>query len=143
MKTCPNCKELIGDNAISCFNCYYDFNSKKVTSPQKERENKEKLIADELKHKEELKVQKEMQLSLNPNYEYKVEYINDDSNGSLDTRELQIILNNYAYDGWKLHSICINEIGKTGAGAATSFLGLAINATIDQTIIVFERCVKS
>ncbi len=25
MKTCPNCKELVGDNVITCFNCGWNF----------------------------------------------------------------------------------------------------------------------
>lgn len=25
MKTCPKCKELVGDNVESCFNCNYNF----------------------------------------------------------------------------------------------------------------------
>ena len=38
MKECPNCKELIGDNARSCFNCGYDFIYKRVRTQQEKRE---------------------------------------------------------------------------------------------------------
>ena len=34
MKTCPKCKELVGDNVDSCFNCNYNFILKRV--PRKE-----------------------------------------------------------------------------------------------------------
>lgn len=32
MKTCPKCKELVGDNVESCFNCNYNFILKRVPS---------------------------------------------------------------------------------------------------------------
>ena len=32
MKTCPKCKELVGDNVDSCFNCNYNFILKRVPS---------------------------------------------------------------------------------------------------------------
>lgn len=42
--------------------------------------------------------------------------------------------NNYAIRGWHLHSAFTNEVGKNAA--------LGINATINQTILIFERCIK-
>ena len=49
--------------------------------------------------------------------------------------KVQHLINNYAMNGWRLHSAFTNEVGKNAA--------LGINATINQTVLIFERCIKT
>lgn len=72
----------------------------------------------------------------NPLYEYKIETVMDSAVlGKFDQDKVQHLINNYAINGWRLHSAFTNEVGKNAA--------LGINATINQTILIFERCIKT
>ena len=72
----------------------------------------------------------------NAMYEYKVETVMDSAVlGKFDKDKVQQTLRDYAVNGWKLHSAFTNEVGKNAA--------LGINATINQTVLIFERCVKA
>lgn len=42
MKKCPNCEELLGDNAEKCFKCRYDFNLKRVITQDELKQKQEK-----------------------------------------------------------------------------------------------------
>lgn len=53
MKTCPKCKELVGDNVESCFNCNYNFILKRVPSYEETIELKENVAATKKKREEE------------------------------------------------------------------------------------------
>ena len=55
--------------------------------------------------------------------------------GKFDQDKVQHLINNYAMNGWRLHSAFTNEVGKNAA--------LGINATINQTVLIFERCIKT
>lgn len=59
--------------------------------------------------------------------------------GTVKKEELQRMLSVYAMDGWRLHTALTNEAGKTVLAAA----GVGANATVDQTVLIFERCIKS
>lgn len=72
----------------------------------------------------------------NSMYEYKIETVMDSAVlGKFDQDNTQHIINNYAMNGWRLHTAFTNEVGKNAA--------LGINATINQTILIFERCIKA
>ncbi len=76
------------------------------------------------------------QYQKNPLYEYKVETVMDSAVlGKFDQDNTQRLINNYAINGWRLHSAFTNEVGKNAA--------LGINATINQTVLIFERCIKA
>lgn len=76
------------------------------------------------------------QINKNPMYEYKVETISDSAVlGKFPKEQLQTLLRNYAITGWRLHSAFTNEIGKNAV--------LGINSTINETILIFERCIKA
>lgn len=76
------------------------------------------------------------QYSRNPLYEYKVETIMDSAIlGKFDKEAVEKVLTEYATQGWHLHSSFSNEVGKNAA--------VGINATINQTILIFERCIKA
>lgn len=52
MKTCPKCKELVGDNVDSCFNCNYNFILKRVPSYEEIIEFQENIAAVKKKQEE-------------------------------------------------------------------------------------------
>lgn len=145
MKECPNCHELIGDSVKICFNCHYDFGLRRVADSSliAEERKKEELRIRQLQEEEKQRAEiKKRQLSVNPNYEYESVVINDLTTGEIDSEKLQKTLERYALNGWRLHSVFTNEVGKNSGSSFTSFLGVSINATIDQTILIFERCIK-
>lgn len=146
MKKCPKCGELLGDSADSCFNCFFSFNQGRVLNSEEIKTQREKdaeaIIATHTQQEELIKL-KETQLPKNPMYEYKIEIITDNSDGTISDSPVQASLNQYSLQGWKLHSIVVNEVGKSATSTMVGFLGLNVNATIDQTIMVFERCIKA
>ena len=76
-------------------------------------------------------------------FEYKVIVINDLSSGEIDEKTIQNTLTEWSEKGWRLHTIFSSEIGKNSAGVSIAGFGSIINATIDQTILIFERCIKA
>lgn len=102
--------------------------------------------AEQLKQKEEERArQKETlrqnaatQYSKNAYYEYCVETILDTSTGSFNKEQVQNVLTNYSLDGWRLHTAFSNELGKNAIAA----LGFGVNGTVEETILIFERCIK-
>lgn len=69
--------------------------------------------------------------------------VNDLSSGEADSDVIQRTLSEYSEQGWRLHSVFTNEIGKSSSTTIISFLGININATIDQTVLIFERCIDA
>ena len=125
MKQCPNCGELIGDDVKECFNCHYSYFHRRVINSNE--------IAN-IRYANE-------QLKKNPLYEYKTVIINDLSTGEIDGKAFNMALSEYAEQGWRLHSVFVNEVGKTVS--PMMFIQISLNATIDQTILIFERCIKT
>lgn len=112
MKICPNCGELLGDSVKECFKCHCNY-------------------AYEAQKKEEAKRE---QLSKNQLFEYKVIIIEDLPSGEVDNMKIQRTLDEWSEKGWRLHSIYSSEIGKNAIAV--------VNATINQTVMIFERCIK-
>ncbi len=79
------------------------------------------------------------QTQVNENYEYHVEVVSDRRNGALNRDMLQKVLDRYSGEGWRLHSIFNNEVGKSVSTKEIEEISYEANATIDQTIMVFER----
>ena len=163
MKQCPNCRELVGDNVGKCFNCGYDWENPEANklaeqrqrerelareqrereAAQREREAAQRERERKVKEREEAikkaVAQKEEIFAVNNLYEYRVETVSDLDSGSSNRPLMAEILSMYAQEGWRLHSIYTNEVGRT---SHPQVLGVAtINATIDQTVMVFERIV--
>ena len=131
MKKCPNCGEMVGDHADVCFKCRYDFMRR-----QKElrRQNETvRRISDEARSADLTE-----KIKLNNLYEYDVVTITDKSTGAMDIASLQNVLSERGKLGWRLVNSFTNEIGVN----SSSFAGYGTNATIDQTILIFERCIK-
>ena len=91
---------------------------------QKETEAKEK----ELRHVNYAK-------SLNEFYEYDVVTIINEDHGTINKEKMMKILSEYARNGWKLHTIYSNELGKN----ALSILGFGANSTACEDVLIFER----
>lgn len=153
MKTCPKCGELLGDSVRVCFNCDYDFVLKKVLDREQitnQRIEEEKKIEQyqivlEQQQEEQRKQQaeREQQYKKNPLFEYEVVVINDNPDGTVNDRELSAKLAYYATNGWRLHSVFTNEAGKNASSMSIGNLTAGVNATMDQTILIFERCIKA
>lgn len=146
MKTCPNCGELLGDYADACIKCRYDYKRGRVITSEELAEQRNKRLAEQQKMIEEAREkeeQKKSQIAKNPLFEYQVIIVNDLPDGSINDDDIQKKLNEWSIKGWKLHTIFTSEIGKTATSTSVGGFGTGINATIDQTILVFERCIKS
>ena len=76
-------------------------------------------------------------------YEYEVEVITDTDTGQLNVSFLKAILNKYASDGWRLRSVLSNEIGKIASSIGIAGISAGTNATIEQTVLIFERRVQT
>lgn len=139
MKTCPKCGELLGDSVNVCIKCRYDYRYMRVVTHDELIEHRNKQI-EESTAKEE---QKKNQISKNPLFEYQIVVINDLSDGQIDDYNIQKTLNEWSENGWRLHSIFTNELGKTSSSISIVGFGAGINATIGQTDLIFERCIKS
>jgi hypothetical protein len=69
---------------------------------------------------EEAKQQKQIMLAKNPLYEYHTEMIRDIKNGIIDITALDNMLTIYANEGWRLHSVIVNESGKNSSSLCTN-----------------------
>lgn len=71
--------------------------------------------------------------------EYAIEVVYDKSSGGCDIESMVKIINRYSDNGWQIKSIFTNELGKNSTAISTAIGTIGTNASIDQTIIVFER----
>ena len=158
MKTCPNCKELVGDNVSKCFNCGWNFDDpseneraierekkRKEEEEERKRRQEEQRIRDEERKKREeeeaLRRRRERQSAIarkNNTYEYNVIRVRDNWDGTCNDTQISFEIGLQAKYGWRLHSIYSNEIGMTSSPTGT---GGQTNATICETVIVMERLV--
>lgn len=72
--------------------------------------------------------------SFNEYYEYDVVAIPNAGSGSVNIDGLENILHEYSSNGWRLHSIYSNELGKNAI--------LGINSTASEDVLIFERRVE-
>lgn len=146
MITCPNCGELLGNSVNECFKCHYNFSLRKVITSEQNMERRNKQIEEQKEREEKIKQIEEIkrnQLSKNPMFEYKTIVINDLSSGEIDEKTIQNTLTEWSEKGWRLHTVFSSEIGKNSTGVSIAGFGSITNATIDQTILIFERCIKA
>lgn len=73
--------------------------------------------------------------SFNEFYEYDVVTIINENHGTIDKERMKNILSEYTKNGWKLHTIYSNELGKN----AIRILGLGVNSTACEDVLIFER----
>ena len=96
-----------------------------------------------IKKKEEEKVQLEVKKqeyarSFNEYYEYDVVTIVNEDHGRIDKEKMLKILGTRSSQGWRLHSVYSNELGKD----ALRVLGFGVNSTACEDVLIFERRVE-
>lgn len=77
--------------------------------------------------------------SFNEFYEYDVVTIINANHGTVNKDKMMEILSEHARNGWKLHTIYSNELGKN----ATSMLGFGVNSTACEDVLIFERRISN
>lgn len=73
--------------------------------------------------------------SFNEFYEYDVVTIINEDHGTIDKDKMMKILSDHAKNGWKLHTMYSNELGKN----ALMILGFGTNSTACEDVLIFER----
>lgn len=76
--------------------------------------------------------------SFNEFYEYDVVTIINEDHGTIDKEKMMNILSAHAKNGWKLHTIYSNELGKN----ALRILGFGVNSTACEDVLIFERRIQ-
>ena len=71
-------------------------------------------------------------------YEYDVVTIINEGHGQVDKSKMLQVLSERARQGWKLHTIYSNELGKN----AITLLGLNVNSTASEDVLIFERRIE-
>ena len=72
-------------------------------------------------------------------YEYDVVTIINEDHGRVDKEHMLKILSDHAKEGWKLHTIYSNELGKN----AIRVLGFGTNSTACEDVLIFERRIEN
>ena len=164
MKTCPNCGEILGTHVDSCFKCRYDFNIGKVMTMEELKKIRSASIEDQKRIIEQVKLEEETKrkeyeknirereeqaekekldfVQKLPLYEYATEIIMDNRSGGINQSSLNYTLEKYAKEGWRLHTALTNEAGKNTSSSGYGGVSVGTNATIDQTILIFERMIS-
>ena len=81
-------------------------------------------------------------MELNDVFEYDVVSILDKEHGGVDIERMSEVIASHASKGWRLVFAFPNEIGHDSSLSELAGISIGINATIDQNILIFERCVK-
>ena len=68
-------------------------------------------------------------------YEYDVVTIINVNGGQVDKERMMRVLATHAQQGWRLHTMYSNELGKN----AIMVMGLGVNATASEDVLIFER----
>lgn len=119
---CPICGAAVLKEQDACLQCGYQYQEIKYIRPSSQTA--------------EIYNNRKAQLLKNPMYEYQIETVMDSAViGKFDADLVQQTITRYAIAGWRLHTAFTNEAGKNAV--------LGINATIDQTVLIFERCIKA
>lgn len=80
---------------------------------------------------------------LNDVYEYDVVAVSDGSHGIPSLKLIQSVLDEHAKACWRLVCVTTNEIGKNSSVIGIGPLASGVNATVDATLLIFERRIFS
>ena len=97
-----------------------------------------KLVEDQEKQKLIEKQKQDFANSFNVFYEYDVVTLVNEDHGQVDKIKMIKIMNEKAREGWKLHTIYSNELGKN----ALRILGFGVNTTACEDVMIFERRIE-
>lgn len=75
-------------------------------------------------------------------YEYKAINLIDETSGSVNIDWLNERLNALGRQGWHLRCAYANEIGRNESSAGMGGFSTGTNATIDQSVLIFERFIR-
>ena len=120
----------------------------RIERQEKERKAQEAIEKEREKTVQELKQSRELNqfhtdnINKNALYEYRVELVSDLSNGVPNYQQISRLLNEYAEKRWRLHTMVVNEIGKNSNAVGIGGISAGVNATVDITMMVFERCIE-
>lgn len=128
MKKCPKCGEMVSENVNKCFNCFFDFSNKQAEYELIKEQTKEMVL-------EQPKI-----FSINDQYEYDVVSIIDEQTGIVDMELLKNTIKDHGTNGWRLVTAFSNEMGHE-SHASGYLVPTSKNATNDQTVLIFERCI--
>lgn len=151
VELCKNCyetynKAVCGDSeAVKVFcapNAFPNATNRARTDvidlvKRKEQKRRQEEAAERKKIEDEQKRQ-EFAKSFNEFYEYDVVTIINANHGAIDKEHMMKVLADHAAQGWKLHSVYSNELGKN----ALSVIGLGVNSTACEDVLIFERRVE-
>lgn len=76
--------------------------------------------------------------SFNEFYEYDVVTIINEDHGRVDKTKMMRILAEHTKNGWRLHTMYSNELGKN----ALKVLGFGVNSTACEDVLIFERRIR-
>ena len=143
MIVCPDCGSRNSDNTVACIYC--GFNLREVVDvKQRQRRAEETLKIREqraivgVQSDKARKADLTEKVKINDLYEYDVVTIRDSKTGSTDISSLRAELDKHGREGWRLVNTFTNELGVN----SSSFAGYGTNATIDEVVLIFERCIK-
>lgn len=89
--------------------------------------------------KEQAEIQRqEFAHSFGEYYEYDVVTIVNEGHGRINKEKMLQVLSEHAKQGWKLHTIYSNELGKN----AVHLMGLGVNSTACEDVLIFERRIE-
>ena len=106
-----------------------------ATDIEKSHRTAEEIIIERKRMQEDEMEKQEYARSLIGLYEYAVETILNEDHGCVDAKRMTELINKRAREGWKLHTVYSNELGKN----ALKVLGLVENSTACEDVLVFER----
>lgn len=70
-----------------------------------------------------------------PDYEYTIRAIPSNAGGTADLEKMNEIIQFYANDGWKLHTVYSNNVGVN----QVRVMGVGVNSNMSEDIMIFER----
>ena len=133
---CPNCNNLMTEyeiNSCWCSNC-----NKRFSSVEEIMKSNEEWLEEEKKKAEVEHSRQEYAMSQLGLYEYDIETVINEDHGTVDKAKMRQIMNERARQGWRLHTMYSNELGKN----ALRILGFGLNTTACEDVMVFERKLK-
>lgn len=108
---------------------------KKMVAHEEEQRQKEQ-EAQQRKQEEDQK--QAYANSLGEFYEYNVITAVNTVDGRTDAEKMKRIIEEQARKGWRLHTVYSNDLGKN----AISLLGIGINSTASEDVMIFERRIR-
>ena len=108
---------------------------KKMAAHEEEQRQKEQ-EAQQRKQEEDQK--QAYANSLGEFYEYNVITAVNTVDGRTDAEKMKRIIEEQARKGWRLHTVYSNDLGKN----AISLLGIGINSTASEDVMIFERRIR-